>query len=92
MRVTLADGLYTNCSTTITLYLKLYGHLQLSLSGMSELVHIGYSVLCCFLPNLASDMVLGMDWLDAINPLIDCNIHSQSSVCESKPIRFLSTK
>ena len=40
---------------------------------MSETVHVGHHILCCVLPNLTSDMVLGMDWLHDINPLINWN-------------------
>ena len=71
MRVTLADGLFIDCSTTIPLYLKLLGNLQLCSSGVSKMVHVGCHVLCYVLLNLTSDMVLGMDWLHAINPRID---------------------
>ena len=56
--------------TTIFLYLKLYGNLQLSPSGVSNTVHVGCSVLYHVLPNLTSDMAVSMDWLHAINPLI----------------------
>ena len=59
---------------------------------MSESKHVGYSVLCCILPILTSDMVLGMDWLHAINPLIDWNNYSLSVEYGGETIRILGTK
>ena len=50
MRVTVADGPYVDCSTYISIYLKLFGNLQQSPSGVSETVHVGCSVLYCILP------------------------------------------
>ena len=37
------------------------------------MVHVGGCVLYHVLPNLTSDVVLGMDWLYDINPQIDKN-------------------
>ena len=59
---------------------------------MSETVHIGCSVFCCVLPNLPSNMVLGIDWLHTINPLIDWSTHSLSIGCIGKIIYILGTK
>ena len=73
MRVTLADSSYVDYSTAVPLYLKLCGNLQSYSSGVSKMVHVGCCVLCHVLPNLTSDVVLGMDWLHAINPRIDWN-------------------
>ena len=71
MRVTLIDGLFVDCFTVFSLYLKLCENLQLFSSGVSKTVHVGCCVLCYVLPNPTSNVVLGMDWLHAINPLID---------------------
>ena len=59
---------------------------------MSEIVHIGCSILCCILPNLTNDVVLGMDWLHAINPLIDWNNLSLSLDCRGETAYILGTK
>ena len=67
-RVTLADSSYVDCSTAVPPHLKLCGSLQTSPSGVCKLVHIGCHVFCCVLPNLASDVVLSMNWLHEINP------------------------
>ena len=61
MRVTLADGSFVNCSIAIPLYLKLYGNSQSYSSRVLKIVHVGCHVLCSVLPNLTSDVVLGMD-------------------------------
>ena len=61
IKVTLDDGSFIDCSTAVTLYLKLYGNLQSCSSGASETVHVACHVLCCILPNLTSDVVLVMD-------------------------------
>ena len=61
MRVTLVDSSFIDCSTAIPLYLKLCRNLQLYSYGVSEMVHIDCHFLCHILPNLISDMVLGMD-------------------------------
>ena len=61
MRVTLSDGLFVDCSTAVTLYLKLCGNLQLCTYGVSKIVHIGCHVLRCVLQNLTSDVVLVLD-------------------------------
>ena len=47
---------------------------------MSETIYIACSVLCCILPNLTSDVLLGMDWLYVLNPLIDSYDYSLSLV------------
>ena len=61
MRVTLADGSYIDCFTAVPLYLKLCINLHNSPSAMLESVHIGCNILCHVLPNLTSNVVLGMD-------------------------------
>ena len=71
MRITLADGSFVNYSTAVPLYLKLCENLQSCTSGVYEIVHVGCYVLCYFLLSLTSDIVLGIDWLCAINPWID---------------------
>ena len=78
MSVTLADASQIDCSTAVPLYLKLCGNLQLWPSEVSEMVNVGCCVLCNVLPNLTSDVVLGMDWLHAINPWIYWNAYSIS--------------
>ena len=70
MRIDLSGGSFPNCSTVILLSLKLYYYLLAGPPGVSETVHVGFYVLCYILPNLTSDLVLGIDWL-AINSLID---------------------
>ena len=71
IKVTLADGSVVDCSTAVPLYLKLCGNLQSCSSGVSKMVHVGCLVLYHILPNLTSDMILGMDWLHDINPWTD---------------------
>ena len=71
MRVTLAASSFIDCYTTVSLYLKLYRNLQSCSSGVSEMVHVGCRALCHVLLSLTSDVVLGMDWIHAINPQID---------------------
>ena len=61
MRVTLADGSYIDWSTTFTLFLKLCGNLLSSLSGLCKIVDVVCHVLHHVLPNLISNMVLGME-------------------------------
>ena len=56
---------------------------------MSETVHVGCSVLCHALPNFTSDVVLDMDWLYAINPLIDWNNKSLCLKCGVDILRIL---
>ena len=68
MRVTLADGSFIDYSTVVPLYLKLCGNLQLYSSGVFKIVHVGCHVLYQILPNLTSNVVLGMDWLHSKNP------------------------
>ena len=68
MRVTLTDGSYINCSTASPLYLKPCGNMKLCSSGVFQTVHVGCHVLYHVLLNLTSNVVLGMDWLYAINP------------------------
>ena len=92
MRVTLADGSFVDHSTAIPLNLKLYGNSQLYSSGVSEMVHLGCYVLCCILPNLPSDVVLGMDWLHVINPQIKWNAYSLSLDRRGHTVGSLSTE
>ena len=68
MRVTLADGSFVDCFTAIPLYLKPSVNPQSRSFGVSEMVHVGCSVLYRVLPNLTSNVILGMDWLHRINP------------------------
>ena len=82
--VSLADASYIYYSTDIPFNLKLCGNLQYSPSIVSKTVHVVCSVLCHVLPNVTSDMVLGIYWLYAINPLIDWNNYSLSMVCEGE--------
>ena len=58
---------------------------------MPTTVHEGCHVLCHVLPNLTSDMVLGMDWLHDINPWIDWNAYSQSLDYGGHTVRILGT-
>ena len=93
VRVTLANGSYIDCSIPIPLYLKLHRNLQYkSYSRVSETVHVGFHILCYILPNLIIDVVLGMDWLHAINPLVDWNIYSPSLDCRGETICIWGTK
>ena len=92
MRATLADNSIVNYSTAIPLYWKLCRILQQSPSIVSEIVHIGCSILYCILPNLTSDVVLGMDWLHAINPLVDWNNLSLYLDCVGETAYILGTK
>ena len=92
MRVTLADGSFIGYSTAVPLYLKLHGYLQLCSSGMSKTEHVAFQVLCCVLPNLTSDIILGMDWLHALNPCIDWNTYSLSIDCRGQTLCILSTQ
>ena len=78
MRVSLSDGSYIDRSTAAPLYLKLYGNLYKSPSGVSKPIHIGCHVLYHVLPPLTSDIVLSTDWLHAIKPWIDWNAYSLS--------------
>ena len=59
---------------------------------MSEIVHVGCYVLCYILPQLTSSVVLGMDWLHAINPLIDWNAYPLSLECIGEIVYILGTK
>ena len=59
---------------------------------MSKTVYVVCRVLYRILPNLASDVVLSMDWLYAINPQIDLNAYSLSLDCECETVRILGTK
>ena len=91
MTVTLADGSYIDCFTAIPLYQKMYGNLQYSPSGVSEIVHRGCSVLYHVLPNLTSDVLLGKDRLHAINPRIEWNTYSLYLAFRAQTIRILET-
>ena len=92
MRDTLADGSYIDFSTAVPLYFKLCGRFQLYSSGVSKMAHVGCCVLFCVLPNLTSDVVLGMDQLNAINPQINWSAYSLSMDRVSHTIRILGTK
>ena len=76
IKVTPVHGSYIDYSIVVPFYLKLHGNLQKSPSGVSETIHVGYCVLYCIFPKLTSDVVLRMDWLHAINPLINWNAYS----------------
>ena len=91
MRVTLSDGSFVYCSTTIPLYLKLYRNLHSYSSGVSKIVDVGSHVLCHVFLNLTSDVVLGMDWLHAINPRIDWHTCPLSLDYIGHNVRILST-
>ena len=56
------------------------------------MVYAGCPVLCHVLPNLTSDVVLGMDWIHAINPQIDWKVNSLSLDCESHTLCIFGTK
>ena len=56
------------------------------------MVYIGGYVLYHVLPNLTSDVVLGMDWLYDINPQIDKNTYSLSLDCEGHTVCILGTE
>ena len=49
-------------------------------------------VLYHVLPNLTSDVVLGVDWLHAINPWIDWNTYLLSLDYEGHIVRILGTE
>ena len=68
MRVTLADNSFIDCSMALPLYQKLYEDLQSCFSRVSKTVYVGGCVLCCALPSLTNDMVLGMNWLQNMSP------------------------
>ena len=71
MRITLADSPNIGFSTAVSFHSKLCGNSKSSPSGVSEPIdcHVLYHVL----PNLTSDVVLGMDRLHAIICLINWN-------------------
>ena len=91
LRVTLADGSFFYCSIAVSLYLKPYGNLQSCSSRIPEMVHVSCHVLYYVLPNLTSDVVLGMDWPHAINPWIDWNPYSLSMYCLNHIVLILGT-
>ena len=91
MRVTLADGLFVDCSTAVPLYLKLCGNLQSYSSGVFEMVFTGCHILCHILPNLTSHVVLGMDWLHTIRHQIDWHAYSLSLDCKVHIVYILGT-
>ena len=80
MRVSLADSSFVDYSTNVPLYPNLCVDLQFCSSRLSKMVYVG-CVLCHVLPNLTSDVVLGMGWLHAINPWIDGNYLSGMLTC-----------
>ena len=45
------------------------------------MVHVGCHVFCYILPNLTSDVVLGIDWLHAIKPQIGWHTYSLFMNC-----------
>ena len=92
MRITLADNLCIDCSTTVSLYLKQCINFLKSRSGVSKSVHVGYQFLCCVLPHLTSNMVLGMDLSHTINPLINWNNYLLSLDCGGAILCILSTQ
>ena len=55
---------------------------------LSEIVHVGCSVLFYVLLSLTSDVVLGMDWLHTINLVINWNNYLLSLVCVSETYIF----
>ena len=59
---------------------------------MSKSIHVGCCVLCYILPNLTSDMVLGMDWLHMVNPLIEWNAKSLYIEFGGRNLFILGTK
>ena len=52
------------------------------------MVHVGCCVLYHLLPNLISDVVLGMDLLHNINPWIDWSAYLLSLDCEGHTVRI----
>ena len=92
MRVTLAECSFVDCSTAVSLYLKMCENLQLCSYGVSKIVHIGCYVLCLVLSNLTSDVLLGMDWLHDISPCIDWRVYSLSLDYGGHTERILGTK
>ena len=69
--------------------MEIYNHVTLE---CPKLVHVGCHVWCHVLPNLTSDMVLGMDWLHSINHWIDWNVYSLSLDYGSDTVCILGTK
>ena len=92
MRVAQADGYYIDCSTAVPLYLKLCENLQSHFSRVSEILHIGCCILYSILQNLTRDMLLGMDWLHAINHWTDYHAYLLSLNCGGHPLCTLGTK
>ena len=76
----------------LPLYPKLYGNLYENPSGVCETVHVGCCILCHILPTSISDVVLGMDWLHAINPWIDWHDYSPSLDYGGEIVCILGTK
>ena len=56
------------------------------------MVHVGCHVLCCVLLSLTRDMVLGMDWLYAIDHWINWNAYSLSLDCRGHTTRIMGTE
>ena len=56
------------------------------------MVHVGCYVLCRVLPNLTTNMVLGMDWLHTINRRTNWYAYSLSLDCGGHTVHILGTK
>ena len=53
------------------------------------MVHVGHHVLYYVIPYLTNDVVLGIGWLYAINPWIDCHTFSPSLDYRKHTVRIL---
>ena len=56
------------------------------------MVHVGCHILCFVLPNLTSNVVLGMDLLHTVNPWINWYAYSLPLDCVCHIVRILGTK
>ena len=56
------------------------------------MVHAGFHVLCSVFQNLTSDVVLGMNWLHAINPQINWHSLLLSMDCKGHIVYILGTQ
>ena len=59
---------------------------------MFETVHVGCHVFFHALLNLNSGIVLGMNWLHAINPLTNWHAYLLYMVCVGETVRTVGTK
>ena len=75
MEVTLADGSQVEASTTCLVPLVVC-------SARSQALHC--VVECRVLPRLNHDVVLGVDWLQATNPVIDWQACTVSVSCDGQ--------